>query len=112
MRKSILIGAAFTFSTLVGVAQAKDYTGEIMDSACAQSGSHAGMEKEHNLGNDSKACTQACVKAGSKYVLYMNGKSYALDNQTKPADYAGQKVKVNGSMKGDTIHVDSISPAT
>ncbi len=111
MRKSVLFGLVMGVGALVGVAQAKDYTGEIMDSSCAKSGSHSAMEKEHNMGNDSKACTQGCVKAGAKYVLYMNGKGYELDDQTKPADYAGQKVKVSGSMKGTTIHVDSIAPA-
>ena len=99
--------------TLMGIAQAKDFTGEIMDSSRAKTGSHAAMEKEHNMGNDSKACTQGCVKNGAKYVLYRNGKAYELDDQTKPEAYAGQKVKVSGKMeKGNMIHVDNIAPAT
>jgi hypothetical protein len=113
MRKSTLFGATLAMGAMVGIAQAKDFTGEIMDSACAKTGSHAAMEKEHKMSDDSKACTQGCVKNGAKYVLYMNGKAYDLDDQTKPADYAGQKVKVSGKMeKGNTIKVASISPAT
>jgi hypothetical protein len=112
MRKSALFGALVAMGALGTLAQAKDYKGEIMDSSCAKMGSHAQMEKEHNI-PDAKACTQGCVKNGAKYVLYMNGKAYDLDDQTKPVDFAGQKVKVNGKLdsKTNTIHVDSIAGA-
>jgi hypothetical protein len=100
-----------SIGALVGVAQAKNFTGEIMDSNCAKNGSHAQMEKEHNLTSDS-GCTKACVKGGAKYVLFMNGKSYDLDDQTKPADFAGKRVKVTGKMEGNAIKVENISPAT
>lgn len=112
MKTKAALASMFSICALVGVAQAKNYTGEIMDSNCAKTGSHAQMEKEHNITSDS-ACTQGCVKAGAKYVLYMNGKAYNLDDQTKPADFAGKRVKVTGKMeKGDTIKVENISPAT
>lgn len=112
VRNKAIFGAIFAMGAFVAVAQAKTYEGEIMDSGCAKSGSHAQMEKEHNVTSDS-ACTKACVKAGAKYVLFMNGKAYELDDQTKPADFAGKRVKVNGKMEKDnTIKVDSISPAS
>lgn len=111
MRKAIF-ASVFSVCALAGVAQAKTFTGDIMDSDCAKTGSHAQMEKAHNITSDA-ACTKACVQMGAKYVLYMNGKAYNLDDQTKPADFAGQKVKVTGKMeKGNTIKVESISPAT
>lgn len=112
MKKKAAFASIFAISALVGFAQAKDYTGEIMDSTCAKNGSHAQMEKEHNITSDS-GCTKACVKMGAKYVLFMNGKAYDLDDQTKPADFAGQRVKVTGKMeKGNTIKVENISPAS
>ncbi len=40
--------------------KAKTFTGEIMDSQCAMNGSHAQMEKMHNMPDDSKACTLEC----------------------------------------------------
>jgi hypothetical protein len=88
MRKSALFGALIAMGALGSLAQAKDFAGEIMDSSCAKMGSHAQMEKEHGMA-DAKACTQGCVKNGAKYVLFMNGKAYDLDDQTKPADFAG-----------------------
>jgi hypothetical protein len=76
-----------------GFAAAKDTTfnGEIMDSQCAKNGSHEAMFKREGT-NDPKTCTDACVKIGSKYVLF-NGTSkrfYQLDDQTKPQPFAGQ----------------------
>ena len=115
MKKSALFGVLFAFGTMCGLAQAKDYTGEIMDSSCAKTGSHAAMEAEHKMGHDAKVCTQACVKSGgAKYVLYMNKKAYELDDQTKPEAFAGQKVKVSGTLdaKTNSIKVDSIAPAS
>lgn len=57
-----------------------NFSGEIMDSSYAK------------MGDNAKACTQACVKAGAQYVLYDAGtkKTYVLDDQTKSADFAGQ----------------------
>lgn len=110
MKKQVTFASMLGIFVLVGVAQAKNYTGEIMDSNCAKGGGHAQMEKEHNLTSDS-GCTKACVKSGAKYVLFMNGKAYELDDQTKPADFAGRRVTVTGKMEKDnTIKVESIAP--
>jgi hypothetical protein len=94
---------------------AKVFKGEIMDDMCAQSGSHAEMQKMmKNMGTDSKTCTVECVKMGGKYVLYdaADKKSYQLDPPDKAKDFAGQKVKVTGTSEGGTIHVKSIEPAS
>jgi hypothetical protein len=109
VKKQAIFASMLSLGVLVGVAQAKNYTGEIMDSSCAKNGSHAQMEKEHNMTADS-GCTKACVKMGAKYVLFMNGKVYDLDDQTKPADFAGKRAKVTGKMDGTTIKVENISP--
>lgn len=95
-------------------AQAADrsFTGEIMDSQCAQMGSHAKMMKQEGA-KDAKECTLNCVKMGGKYVLFNSAKktTYQLDDQQKPQEFAGQKVKVTGTVdKGTkTIHVKSIA---
>jgi hypothetical protein len=112
VEKQAILAAIFAMGTFVGVAQAKTYTGEIMDSSCAKNGSHAQMEKEHNMTSDS-ACTKACVSMGAKYVLFMNGKAYDLDDQTKPAEFAGKRVRVTGKMENNkTIKVENISPGS
>jgi len=103
--------------------KAKTFTGEIMDSQCAMNASHAPMLKKEGMGdkdpNDAmvkKMCTDNCVKMGGKYVLYdaASKKVYKLDDQTKPQQFAGQNVKVTGSLdkSGDTIHVTDIKPGS
>lgn len=90
------------------------YTGEIMDAACAAMGSHDAMMKQEGA-KDAKECTLKCVAGGSKFVLYdaASKTTYQLDDQTKPKDFAGQKVKVTGTLdsSSNTIHVEGIAPA-
>ena len=90
---------------------AQVYTGEIMDSPCAMMGGHKSMIKQVGA-KDAKQCTVKCVAGGGKYVLYDAGTktSYQLDDQSKPKDFAGQKVKVTGTLDSttNTIHVQNI----
>ena len=107
--------AVLVFSVL-GFAAPDDatYSGEIMDSACAKAGSHDVMMKNAGV-KTAKECTQACVKMGGKYVLYDKStkKAYQLDDQTKPAQFAGDKVTVKGTLDAstETIHVTDIQVA-
>ena len=99
-----------------GLAAAKDMTfsGEIMDGACAKGGGHESMFKKMGT-NDPKACTVACVKGGSKFVLFKADKTfYQLDDQKKPEPFAGQKVEVTGTLNKatKTIHVADIKAAS
>jgi hypothetical protein len=102
--------------TGISIAAPKDktYTGQIMDNECAHMGSHEAMMKKEGT-KDAKDCTLACVKGGGKYVLYNSTtkKTYQLDDQTKPEQFAGQNVTVSGSfdMSAKAIHVTGIQPA-
>lgn len=100
--------------------KSQTFTGEIMDSQCSAMGSHAEMLKKEGKGNmdpndpmAKKMCTAECVKMGGKYVLFNSADKtvYELDDQKKPEDFAGAKVKVKGTLDGKTIHVESISKA-
>jgi hypothetical protein len=65
--------------------------------------------------NDPKACTEACIKMGSKYVLFNEDKTfYILSDQKKPAAFAGQKVEVTGTLNKatKTLHVTAIKAAS
>jgi environmental stress-induced protein Ves len=99
--------AAFSFA-----ADASTFKGQIMDAMCAANGSHSpgGYAATHT--NNPKDCTLACVKAGSKFVLYNAGKktTLKLDDQEKARDFAGQKVSVVGTFDKatETIHVEKI----
>ncbi len=88
------------------------FTGEIMDSQCAMMGSHDPAGYKMTKTDNPKDCTLACVKMGGKFVLYDAAKkaTYQLDDQEKPKDFAGQKVKVTGTLNKatKTIHVESI----
>ena len=118
------LGAVLLLATLVFAApkpNAETFTGEIMDSRCAMNGSHAEMLKKEGMGdkdpNDAMTkamCTKNCIKMGGKYVLYdaASKKVYQLDDQTKPEQFAGQNVKVTGTLSKDTIHVTSIEPGS
>jgi hypothetical protein len=116
MKKLTLGLFAALLLTSIGVAAPKDrtYTGQIMDNDCAKMGSHDAMMKKEGT-KDAKDCTLACVKGGGKYVLYNSTtkKTYQLDDQTKPEQFAGQQVTVTGSydMGAKAIHVTDIQPA-
>jgi hypothetical protein len=122
--KKVVMSVAVCILLVPGFAAAKDqtFTGEIMDSQCAKNASHAMMLKKEGMGdkdpNDpmvKKMCTQNCVKMGGKYILYNAAKKtvYELDDQQKPADFAGQNVKIAGNYDKatKTIHVTSIQAA-
>lgn len=108
----ILTGAFFT----VRRAEARDriYSGDIMDSECAEMGSHD-MRLDGSY-TTAKECTLACVKLGSKFVLYNAGTKliFQLDDQQRPRAFAGEKVNVMGSLDKatNTIHVTDIAPAS
>jgi hypothetical protein len=121
MRKSVLsLAAVAVLSTLsLAAPKSQTFTGEIMDSQCSAMGSHAQMLKKEGKAdmdpNDPMAkqmCTQGCVKMGGKYVLYDAASKavYQLDDQKKPEQFAGEKVKVKGTLdkETNTIHVTGI----
>ena len=85
------------------------FTGVITDSECS-TGSHARMR----MGDTDAECTRACVDAhGASYVLYDGKSVYALTDQQTPERFAGQKVKVTGTLdiKTKTIKVGSMTAA-
>ncbi len=116
MKNLFAVLATILVFSLLGFAAPKEksYSGEIMDSACAKAGSHDAMMKKTGL-TSAKDCTQACIKNGSKYVLFNKSskKVYQLDDQTKPEQFAGEKVSVKGTLDTttETIHVTDIAAA-
>jgi hypothetical protein len=103
---------SFSFVGLsFGAAKEQTFTGEIMDSQCANMGSHDVMMKQEGA-KDAKQCTTGCVKMGGRFVLFNATEKtiYQLDDQSKPAQFAGEKVTVKGKLGKDnkTIHVSGI----
>ena len=125
MKKLVMGFGALLFAVSLSVAapKARNFTGEIMDSQCAATGSHASMLKMSGMGdkdpNDpmaKKMCTQKCVQMGGKYVLYDAAKKavHQLDDQDKAKEFAGQKVKITGTYDeaSKTIHITTIETAS
>ncbi len=101
---ALLLAAGAAPASENSAAKDKTFEGNISDSMCGL---------KHMMPGEDKACTLECVKGGSKYVLAdpANGKVYELSDQKKPEQFAGQKVKVTGTLKGKVITVVSILPA-
>ncbi len=99
-----VFAASLAFAVPKAAKDQKTFVGEIGDSMCGL---------KHMMGGNAKECTLECVKAGSKFILADTaaGRVYDLSDQAKARDFAGQKVKVTGTLKGKTIEVASIEAA-
>jgi hypothetical protein len=97
---TLFAGAAMALTA----AAPKTFTGVITDDMCGKD--HAMM----NVKPDAK-CVAECVKSGSKYALLDGGNIYSLSDQKAPEKFAGQKVKVTGTLNGKTIQVQTITAA-
>jgi hypothetical protein len=88
--------------------------GQIMDSRCAIEGSHDKMMRQNGTKN-AKDCTLHCAQSGGSFVLFdpETKTVYQLDNQEKPAGFAGQRVRISGTYDepSKTMHIESIQPA-
>lgn len=89
---------------IAGAASQQTFTGVVTDSMCGKD--HAMMK----VTPDSKCITE-CVKAGSKYALFDGKNVYILSDQKTPEQFAGQKVRISGTLyeKTKILKVDSIS---
>jgi hypothetical protein len=104
-----LIVSLLAVAALSAVQSKQTFNGTITDSMCAK-GSHAQMR----MGPTDADCTIACVMAhDAKYVLYDGKDVYTLSDQRMPEKFAGQTVRVTGTVdaKTKTIRVDSITAA-
>ena len=103
-----LVAAALLAAASVSAAPApQTFNGVVSDEICAKNG-HAKMQ----MGPTDAACTKACVLLhGASYVLQDGKNVYPLSDQKKPEEFAGQKVRIVGSLDAKTkaIHIDSIA---
>ncbi len=95
--------------TPLGAQSPQTFVGVITDDMCAKDG-HATMR----MGPTDAECTKACIEAhGAEYVLADGTNVYTLSDQKTPEQFAGQRVRVTGTLNATTraIQVQSISPA-
>ena len=100
------LAALLIAGALVGGAATQTFTGVITDTMCG---------KDHTMMNvtpDPK-CVLECVKhdKNTKYALFDGKNVYVLSDQKTPEQFAGQKVKVTGTLfeKTKILQVDSIT---
>ena len=113
--------AALTFA-IAGSrgADSTSFVGEISDSQCAMNvhslhRSHADMLATGAAGTTAADCTRYCVRErGGRYVLQTKHDVYKLSDQKMPEPFAGEKVKVFGTLDPQTnmIQVQDIEPIT
>ncbi len=104
-----LISSLLAVSALSAVPGKQTFTGTITDNMCVKA-DHSQMR----MGPTDAECTNACISVhGATYVLYAGKDTYTLSDQKAPERFAGQKVKVVGTLdaKTKTIQVDSIGAA-
>lgn len=97
----------------------KAFMGEIGDTQCAMKvhsndKSHTEMLKVQGVGKTATDCTLYCIKnRGGRFVLETKRDVYHLDKQDLAEPYAGQKVKVTGTLdpQRQTIQVRHIELA-
>ena len=96
--------------TALSAAQGKQtFVGTITDDMCERA-DHSRMQ----MGPTDADCTRACVaQHGAAFVLFDGTNVYKLSDQKTPDKFAGQKVRVTGTVdaKTKTIRVESISAA-
>ncbi|MDR1990986.1 MAG: hypothetical protein LBQ09_12245 [Acidobacteriaceae bacterium] len=108
-RIAVLCAAVAMLTVSLGAAD-QTWVGEISDSAC---------EMQHESGTENvppppaKECVANCVHGGSKYVLVVENKVLQVANQNLPAlaDLAGSKVKITGTLAGNTVTVTKLEKA-
>ena len=97
------------FAALSAPAGKQSFTGTITDDMCPKA-DHSRMQ----MGPTDAECARACADIhGASYVLYDGKNIYMLSDQKTPEKFAGQKVKVVGTLdpKTGSIQVDSITAA-
>jgi hypothetical protein len=88
------------------------FEGEISDTQCAMnvhslSHSHDEMIIKHTMGNDAASCAKACVKRGGEWVLRSGDEIYRLKQQSGIEEFAGQQVKIIGTLDKKTSTIDN-----
>ena len=107
MKSAILVILALT--AISAAPPRQTFTGIVTDEMCAKAG-HASMR----MGPTDAECTRACVDLhGAAFVLYDGKTVYRLSDAKKADAFAGQKVRVSGTLdaKTSTIQVTSIAAA-
>ena len=104
MKKFVL--ATFLVASVGSVAALADQiTGYVSEAGCGA--------KHSTVSAANTKCVEGCIKKGSDPVLVSEGKvmKFDADSKEKAKAYAGQNVKIDGTMDGDVVKINSIDKA-
>ena len=103
--KKLIFGSFMAVSICAIAAQAEQLTGYISDAMCGA--------KHHEVSEANTKCINKCVGGGSG-VVFVNGDKvmkFDKDSADKAKAFAGQNVKIDGSVDGETVTITSIDKA-
>ena len=100
--KKLIFGCFVTVFVCSMGAFAEQMTGYISDA-------HCGAAHDKVSAANTK-CIDGCLKKGSDPVLVSDGKVMKFDDASKDKakSFAGKEVKIDGSMSGDLVTINSI----
>jgi len=104
MKKFVL--ATFLVASVGSVAALADQiTGYVSEAGCGA--------KHSTVSAANTKCVEGCLKKGSDPVLVSEGKviKFDADSKEKAKAFAGQNVKIDGTMDGDLVKINSIDKA-
>ena len=74
---------------------------------------HCGAKHQASIRKNAADCARSCVHAGSQFALVDGDKTYILTGDPERLkDAAGRRVKVVGTLSGETIAVALITPGS
>jgi len=75
--------------------------------------SHCGARHNAFLGRTASDCSRVCVRGGAAFALVDGDRTRQLEGDAAAISrYAGQRARVVGALRGQTIQVSSIAPST
>jgi hypothetical protein len=104
--KKLVLGSFVAVSFCSVMAFADDWTGYISDA-------HCGAKHDKVSAANTKCVVDMCIKGGADPVFVHEGKvlKFDADSMAKAKTFAGQEVKISGSLSGDTVTITSIDKA-
>jgi hypothetical protein len=93
----------FTLTLATTAVYGETWTGVISDANCGA--------KHADASEASMKCVNHCLKGGAAPVFVADGKVIKIANPDSVKAVYGQKVSLTGKLDGDSVTVDSVTPA-
>ncbi len=97
---AVVLGSTFSLGMF-----AESMTGFVSDAHCGA--------KHDSASAANTKCADTCIKKGADPVLVSDGKviKFDADSKAQAVAHAGQMVKIDGTMNGDMLKINSIDEA-